>query len=179
MYWIGSFQIVCVVFFFLSIHLCLCCFYYRSSLAEAAFIYWDGKEMSLLWCCVSWAICSHPTPEDSQEWEAFQVWTMWLLLQTGACQVEYKCLCGLYFHAKLLSIYILERIFYFIFLINGFIFADLGTPHDNAQAHTHWGEAICLQPVWENIPAETASGHALQALPWSQLYPHCFYLQQV
>lgn len=59
------------------------------------------------------------------------------------------------------------------------LLSNLGTPHDNAQAYTHWGEAIWVQPVWENIPAEAASGHALQALPWSQLCPHCLRLQQV
>lgn len=54
-----------------------------------------------------------------------------------------------------------------------------GTPHDNAQAYTHGGEAVCLQPVWENLQAEAATGHALQALPWSLLYPHSLCLQQV
>lgn len=61
---------------------------YRGSLAKAAFIYWDGKEMSLLWCCLSWAVCSHSAPEDPQKREAFQVWSVWLLLQTGLLKVE-------------------------------------------------------------------------------------------
>lgn len=63
--------------------------------------------------------------------------------------------------------------------INPFIWSRLGAPHDNAQAHTHRGEAICLQPVWENVQTEAASGYALQALPRSQLCPHCLCVQQV
>lgn len=31
--------------------------------------------------------------------------------------------------------------------INPFIWSCLGAPHDNAQAHAHRGEAICMQPV--------------------------------
>lgn len=146
---------------------CLCRFYLRRSFTEAALVYWDGEEMSLLWCCISWALCPHPTPEDSQEWETFQVWPVWLLLQTGLCHMEHVT------RAQCLS-----------FLFYSWITACLicyptGTPHDNAQAYTHRGEAICLQPVWENFPAKAAPGHALQALPWSQLCPHCLRLQQV
>lgn len=73
-------------------HFCWCLsvfVFYRCSLAKAAFIYWDGKEMPLLWCCLSWAVCSHSAPEDPQKREAFQVWSVWLLLQTGLLKVEH------------------------------------------------------------------------------------------
>lgn len=36
-----------------------------------------------------------------------------------------------------------------------------------------------MQPVWENIQTEAASGYALQALPRSQLCAHCLCVQQV
>lgn len=61
---------------------------YRSSPAKATFIYRDGEEMPLLWRRLSWALCSHSAPEDPQEREAFQVWPVRLLLQTGALSVE-------------------------------------------------------------------------------------------
>lgn len=60
-----------------------------------------------------------------------------------------------------------------------FLFQPTGTPHDNAQTNTHWREAICLHPVWQNVPSEAASGHALQALPWPPLCSHSFRLCQV
>lgn len=56
--------------------------------------------MSLLRCCVSWALCSHSAPEDSQEWEAFQVWPVWLLLQTGLCWAGVCYAPAVYFTAK-------------------------------------------------------------------------------
>lgn len=56
--------------------------------------------MSLLRCCVSWALCSHSAPEDSQEWEAFQMWPVWLLLQTGPCWAGIRYAPAVYFTAK-------------------------------------------------------------------------------
>lgn len=56
--------------------------------------------MSLLRCCISWALCSHSAPEDSQEWEAFQMWPVWLLLQTGPCWAGIRYAPAVYFTAK-------------------------------------------------------------------------------
>lgn len=84
---------------YLTGFLCLC-LHLRCSPEKTAFIYWDGEEMSLLRCCVSWALCSHSAPEDSQEWEAFQMWPVWLLLQTGPCWAGIRYAPAVYFTAK-------------------------------------------------------------------------------
>lgn len=102
-------------------------FWYRCSPAEATFIYRDGKEVSLLWCRVSWAVCSYPTPEDPQEWEAFQVWPVWLLLQTGVCVS-------------------LNQVFLFLFLLflmyhfSSFIYCMFQERHMIMHKRTHTGE---------------------------------------
>lgn len=70
---------------FMSIYfVCRCAF------AEAALVYWNWEKVPLLWCCVPWEIRSHTAPEDTQEWETFQVRNVWLLLQTGLSQFEYN-----------------------------------------------------------------------------------------